>query len=94
MDLRTVPIFLAFFLMGVADAMGPMSDAVKTQYKLSNVIATLLSFFVFIAFAVFSVPGALLAGASARRNCCCLGWGLTPWRCWCRRFRIPASRYC
>ena len=45
MKIKTLPIFLAFLVMGVADAMGPMSDAVKTQYELSNVMATLLSFF-------------------------------------------------
>jgi len=60
MRLKTLPIFLAFFLMGLADAMGPMSDAVKGQYQLDNKMSTLLSFFVFIAFAVFSVPGGLL----------------------------------
>ena len=38
-----------------------LSDAVKEQYHLSNVMSTLLSFFVFIAFAAFSVPGGLLA---------------------------------
>ena len=32
MNLRTIPIFLAFFLMGLADAMGPNSDAVKKAY--------------------------------------------------------------
>ena len=29
MRFKTLPIFLAFFLMGLADAMGPMSDGVK-----------------------------------------------------------------
>ena len=61
MKMKTFPIYMAFLVMGVADAMGPMSDAVRIQYELSNVMATLLSFFVFIAFAVFSVPGGLLA---------------------------------
>ena len=61
MRLKTLPIFLAFFLMGLADAMGPNSDKVKDFYHISNVQSTLLSFAVFIAFAVFSVPGGLLA---------------------------------
>jgi MFS transporter, FHS family, L-fucose permease len=76
MRLRTLPIFLAFFVMGVADAMGPMSDAVKNDYQLSNVAATLLSFFVFIAFAVFSVPGGLLAARIGKKNLLLLGLGL------------------
>ena len=32
MKFKTLPIFLAFFLMGLADAMGPNSDAVKKAY--------------------------------------------------------------
>jgi len=74
--MRTFPIFLAFLVMGVADAMGPLSDAVKTQYQLSNVMATLLSFFVFIAFAAFSVPGGLLAARIGKKKLLLLGLGL------------------
>ena len=76
MKLKTLPIFLAFIVMGVADAMGPMSDAVKNQYELSNVMATMLSFFVFIAFAVFSVPGGLLAARIGKKKLLLLGLGL------------------
>jgi fucose permease len=76
MRLKTLPIFLAFLLMGVADAMGPMSDAVKSQYALSNAMATLLSFFVFIAFAAFSVPGGLLAARIGKKKLLLLGLGL------------------
>ena len=42
MRVKTLPVFLAFFLMGLAEAMGPMSDGVKKQYELSNLVATLL----------------------------------------------------
>jgi len=76
MQLKTLPIFLVFLVMGVADAMGPMSDAVKTQYQLSNVMATMLSFFVFIAFAVFSVPGGLMAARIGKKKLLLLGLGL------------------
>ena len=76
MKMKTLPILLAFFVMGVADAMGPMSDAVKLNYNLSNVMATLLSFFVFIAFAAFSVPGGLLAARIGKKNLLLLGLGL------------------
>ena len=82
MILKAVPIFLAFFVMGVADAMGPMSDAVKNDYKVSNVVATLLSFFVFIAFAVFSVPGGLLAGRIGKQHLLLLGLGLNVVQLW------------
>ncbi|VGO18396.1 MFS transporter [Pontiella sulfatireligans] len=76
MKLKTLPIFMAFVVMGVADAMGPLSDAVKTQYELSNVMATMLSFFVFIAFAAFSVPGGLLASRIGMKKLLLLGLGL------------------
>jgi fucose permease len=76
MKMKTFPIYMAFLVMGVADAMGPMSDAVRIQYELSNVMATLLSFFVFIAFAVFSVPGGLLAARIGMKKLLLLGLGL------------------
>ena len=76
MKLKTLPILLAFLVMGVADAMGPMSDAVKNNYNLNNVVATLLPFFVFIAFAVFSVPGGVLAARIGKKKLLLLGLGL------------------
>lgn len=76
MRFRTLPIFFAFFVMGVADAMGPMSDGVKKAYGLDNVTSTLLPFFVFIAFAVFSVPGGLLAARIGKKNLLLLGLAL------------------
>ena len=76
MKMKTWAILLSFFVMGVADAMGPLSNAVKDNYQLSNVVATLLSFFVFIAFAVFSVPGGLLAARIGKKKLLLLGLGL------------------
>lgn len=76
MRFKTLPIFLTFFLMGLADAMSPMSDGVKKEYDLSNVVATLLPFFVFIAFAIFSIPGGLLAARIGKKKLLLLGLGL------------------
>lgn len=39
MRLKTLPIFLAFLGMGVADGMGPMSHTARTAFHLSNVMA-------------------------------------------------------
>lgn len=72
MNLRTLPIFLAFLLMGVADAMGPLSSAVSAN----PVMAALMPFFVFIAFAVFSVPGGLLAARIGKKKVLLLGLAL------------------
>lgn len=90
MRLKTLPIFLAFFLMGLADAMGPMSDAVQKQYHISNVISTLLSFFVFIAFAVFSVPGGLLAARIGKKKLLLLGLGLNAVACLVPSIQVPS----
>ncbi len=62
--------------MGIADSMGPLSDAVQKQFELSNMMATLLPFFVFIAFAVFSIPGSLIAGRIGMKKLLLLGLGL------------------
>lgn len=72
MHLRTLPIFLAFLLMGVADAMGPLSS----QVSKNPVMAALMPFFVFIAFAVFSVPGGVLAARIGKKKLLLLGLGL------------------
>jgi fucose permease len=74
--LKTLPIFLAFFLMGLADAMGPNSDKVKAFYDISNLQSTLLTFAVFISFAVFSVPGGLLAARIGKKKLLLLGLGI------------------
>ncbi|MGD1084146.1 MAG: MFS transporter, partial [Verrucomicrobiota bacterium] len=76
MNLQTLPIFLAFFLMGLADAMGPNSDAIKNAYNLNNVSSTLVSFAVFIAFAVCSVPGGLLSARIGKKKLLLLGLGI------------------
>lgn len=88
--MRTLPIFLAFFLMGLADAMGPMSDAVQKEYHISSVISTLLPFFVFIAFAVFSVPGGLLASRIGKKKLLLLGLGLNAIACLVPSLQAPS----
>jgi len=76
MKLQTMAIFLAFLVMGIADAMGPLASAVEENYALSAVMATLLTFFVFMAFALFSVPGGVLAARIGKKNLLLLGLGL------------------
>jgi len=72
MQLKTLPIFLAFLLMGVADAMGPLSSAVSSN----PLMAALMPFFVFIAFALFSVPGGVLAARIGKKKLLLLGLAL------------------
>lgn len=66
---RTIPVFLTFLLMGVADAMGPLSSAVSKN----PFMAALMPFFVFIAFAIFSVPGGVLAARIGKKRVLVLG---------------------
>jgi fucose permease len=66
---RTLPIYLVFLLMGVADAMGPLSSQVSDNPG----VAALLPFFVYIAFAVFSVPGGVLAARIGKKKLLLLG---------------------
>src|ERR1039458_2649847 len=72
MNLKILPILLAFLVMGVADAMGPLSSHVQSN----PVMAALMPFFVFIAFAACSVPGGLLAARIGKKNLMLLGLGL------------------
>ena len=89
MHFRTLPIFLTFFLMGLADAMGPMSDGVRKQYELTNLLATLLPFFVYISFALFSLPGGLLAARVGKKRLLMLGLGLNAAALLIPSLRVP-----
>ena len=77
MNPRTLPIFLCFFLMGFVDAMGPLAGTIQKQYALSGFMAGLLPAFAFVAFAVFSVPGGILAARIGMRNLLILALALS-----------------
>jgi fucose permease len=68
MSLRTLPFFLVFFAMGFVDAMGPLASTIQKQYSLSGFMAGLLPAFAFVAFAIFSVPGGVLAARIGKKN--------------------------
>jgi len=65
--LRTLPIFLAFFVMGFVDAVGTLVGFAKTEFRLSGAEAGLLPFFGFVAFALFSVPAGVVADRRGKR---------------------------
>ena len=56
MRFKTLPVFLAFIAMGFADAVGPFVSLAKSEFQLSNTVATLIPFVGFIMFGVLSVP--------------------------------------
>lgn len=90
MRFKTIPIFLAFFLMGLADAMGPNADKMKDAYQLSNFTSSLVSTAVFIAFAVCSVPGGLLAARIGKKKLLLLGLGINALALILPAFTVPA----
>ena len=77
MRLRTLPIFLAFFAMGFVDAMGPLASTIQKQYRLSGFVAGLLPAFAFVAFAIFSVPGGVLAARIGKKSLLMLALALS-----------------
>jgi len=77
MKLRTLPILLCFFSMGFVDAMGPLAGTIQKQYSLSGFMAGLLPAFAFVAFAIFSVPGGVLAARIGKKNLFLLALALT-----------------
>jgi fucose permease len=54
--------------MGFVDAMGPLAGTIQKQYALSGFMAGLLPAFAFVAFAIFSVPGGVLAARIGKKN--------------------------
>ena len=61
MKLKTIPIFLVFFIMGFGDAVGTLVGFVTKEFNLSPAVAGLLPFFGFLAFGLFSVPLGIMA---------------------------------
>ena len=51
----------------------------KSKFQLSSFIAMLMQFFVFIAFAIFSVPGGLLDAWIGEEKVLCLASGSPRW---------------
>ncbi|MBI4875595.1 MAG: MFS transporter [Acidobacteria bacterium] len=56
MRVRTIPVFLAFLAMGFADAVGPFVSLAKSEFQLSNAVASLIPFAGFSMFGLLSVP--------------------------------------
>jgi FHS family L-fucose permease-like MFS transporter len=56
MKLRTLPVFLAFLAMGFGDAVGPFVSLAKSEFQLSNAVASLIPFVGFSMFGLLSIP--------------------------------------
>lgn len=67
MKLRTLSIFLVFFVMGFGDAVGTLVGFVTREFELSKSLAGLLPFFGLLAFGIFSVPIGILAERKGKK---------------------------
>lgn len=73
MNLKTVPIFLAFLVMGFADAVGPFVGLAKNEFQLSNTLAFIIPFSGFIMFGILSVPMGVFQAKKGKKYVLILG---------------------
>jgi len=73
MKIRTLPVFLAFLAMGFGDAVGPFVSLAKSQFHLSNTVASLIPFVGFSMFGLLSVPMGVFQDRSGKKTVLMLG---------------------
>ena len=67
MRMKTLPIFVVFFIMGFGDAVGTLVGFVQEEFSISPALAGLLPFFGFLAFGLFSVPFGIMGGRKGKK---------------------------
>lgn len=65
---KLLPVLFAFFVMGLADLVGIATNYVKQDFGLSDTLANLLPFSLFLWFGVLSVPVGMLTTKLGRKN--------------------------
>jgi fucose permease len=65
---KLLPVLFAFFVMGLADLVGIATNYVKQDFGLSDSLANLLPFSLFLWFGVLSVPVGMLTTKLGRKN--------------------------
>ncbi len=73
MKFRTLPVFLAFLVMGFGDAIGPFVGLAKGEFNLSRTIAFLIPLAGFIMFGILSIPMGLLQDKKGKKFILLLG---------------------
>ena len=73
MKLRTLPVFLAFLAMGFGDAVGPFVSLAKSEFQLSNAVASLIPFVGFSMFGLLSIPIGLVQDQRGKKFVLLLG---------------------
>lgn len=70
---RALPVFLAFLVMGFADAAGPFVSLAREQFQLSYFAAQWIPFSGFILFGLLSIPMGLLQDRTGKKAVLLLG---------------------
>ena len=65
---KVLPVLFAFFVMGLADLVGIATNYVKMDFGLSDTLANLLPFSLFLWFGLLSVPVGMLTTKLGRKN--------------------------
>ena len=65
---KLLPVLFAFFVMGLADLVGISTNYVKQDFGLSDSLANLLPFSLFLWFGLLSVPVGMLTTKLGRKN--------------------------
>jgi len=60
MKWKVLPVYLAFLAMGFGDAVGPFVGLAKNEFRLTNVVASLIPFLGLGMFGILSIPTGLL----------------------------------
>lgn len=71
--LVSIPIFLAFLVMGFGDVSGPLTSQLQADFQLSNFQAGLVTFMAFIMFGLLSIPMGLYQDRKGRKHVLTLG---------------------
>ncbi|MBV4358224.1 MFS transporter [Pinibacter aurantiacus] len=64
---KVLPILFTFLIMGFVDVVGISANYVKQDFQLTDKIANILPFMVFLWFAVFSIPTSILMNKIGRK---------------------------
>ncbi|MBI9069340.1 MAG: MFS transporter [Salinivirgaceae bacterium] len=71
--MKSAPIFLAFLAMGFGDVVGPLTSQIQSEYELSNMAASLVTFMGFIMFGLLSVPLGIYQDRKGKKHVLQLG---------------------
>ena len=66
--LKLIPVMFTFFIMGYVDSVSISTNYIKNDFNLSDTVAGLLPFMVFLWFLVLSVPTGMLMNRIGRRK--------------------------